>query len=528
MILKRFILLFLFITHSASFAERSITRLHYTGTASDAVATLTDLGADILYLNVEKQYANILIDTNQQKRIRDMAFSTEMLHPDADAYARQLRSQGYLEHFTSYTEMLSMMESLVASHPHIARLKYIGDTYEREAGRGGYEIAVLKISDNVWEEEDEPEVFYMANMHAREIITPEIILRFMHDLVLEYGQDPRATYLVNERQIWLCPSMNPDGYEYVLTGSNPNDIFRDPIWWRKNKRDNYRTGSFDPSVDGVDLNRNFGYLWGGIGSSGNPFSNTYRGTAPFSEPESQAIRDFVIEHRFCISLSFHSHGQLWLYPWGFARRITPDHDVFVALADSCVHYNGYDARLAAELYVVSGDTDDWFYGEQELKNKIYAFTPEVGNEAESVGGWTGFFPDTAYIEKQIAENQGPMYYLAYAAGEEPILFAQGPEDTLESGASFNVSAGIEDPIPLSDPAQLDEASVYVYYNTTGIAPFESQRLDPDPAQPDLFSGDIPVNGTGVDVYYYVSASDTEGRIGHAPRYAPHACLLYTS
>jgi hypothetical protein len=215
-----------------------------------------------------------------------------------------------------------------------------------------------------------------------------------------------------------------------------------------------------------------------------------------------------------------------MYPWGFSRKITPDHDAFVALADSCVLYNGYDARLAAELYLVSGDTDDWFYGEQELKNKIYAFTPEVGNEAESVGGWTGFFPDTAYIEKQVTENQGPMYYLAYAAGEEPILFAQGPEDTLESGASFNVSARIEQPIPLGDPAQLDEASVYVHYNTTGIAPFESQRLAPDPAQPDIYSGDIAVNGTGVDVYYYVSASDTRGRIGHAPRYAPHALYKF--
>ena len=94
-----------------------------------------------------------------------------------------------------------------------------------------------------------------------------------------YGNDTLITELVDELEIFVIPVVNPDGYVYTW---GPQRL------WRKNRRDN-GNGTF-----GVDLNRNWGYEWGGVGSSGDPGSGTYRGTAPFSEPETQVRR--LLEH----------------------------------------------------------------------------------------------------------------------------------------------------------------------------------------------------------------------------------------
>jgi len=364
----------------------------------------------------------------------------------------------------------------------------------------------------------------MANMHAREIITPEVILYFMHYLVDNYGTDGYVTHLINNRQIWLCPTFNPDGHEYVFSGESCQN-YNDPMLWRKNKRDNNENGQFDPNYDGVDLNRNFGYLWGldDEGSSPNPSDATYRGSSAFSEPESQAIRDFVKSHNFKISLSFHSYGKWWIYPWGYTtiNPDTPDHDTFVALADSCVAYNNYNPVNGDDFsYIVNGDTDDWLYGEQTEKNKIFAFTPEVGSSSEAVGGCWGFYPDTSNIEKQILENQGPMLYLAYAAGEEPIV-VHLPLMDQENQGPYQVVANILSPIVLTNDVALDESTIKLYYATNSSGPFESVQLAVT-GNPNEFYGEIPDLGISGNIYYYISASDQNGVTGSSPRGAPIA------
>ncbi|NIA31675.1 MAG: hypothetical protein GWP06_17420, partial [Actinobacteria bacterium] len=192
----------------------------------------------------------------------------------------------------------------------------------------------------------EADALFMSNIHAREIIVPEVTMYFMHYLIDNYGTDPYVTHLVNNREIWIIPTMNPDGHEYVFTGHIEVAIHytpSDPIWWRKNMRDNNNTGVFEWGFDGVDLNRNFGFNWGydNSGSSPDPERSTYRGESAFSEPETQAIRDFVSKHHFVVSLSYHSYGRMWLYPWGYAKLNPPEPDssTFVALGDSCVAYN---------------------------------------------------------------------------------------------------------------------------------------------------------------------------------------------
>jgi len=523
-----FILLQISIFVCAIFGQdqsRKIVRIDFAGVKNETVKELFKLGIDVTSIDQSGRSINVLVNETDLNNIKSLGFKSDIVLADADAFARKLRNSGYLDHFHNYDQMLQEMQEIVTNHPDLALLEDIGNSYEKTIGKGGYDIWALKISDNVQLEEDEPEVFYMANMHAREIITPEIIMYFMHYLIDNYGTDPYATYLVNNRQIWLCPTFNPDGHEYVFSGSNPYD-YSDPMWWRKNKRDNNNNGYFDPDSDGVDLNRNFGYMWGydDYGSSPYPTSNTYRGTGPFSEPESQAIRDFVIKHNFIITLSFHSHSQLWLYPWGYTSTHTPDHNIFEILADSCVSYNGYEPETGYGLYPVNGDTDDWLYGDQTTKNKIFAFTPEVGNYAESVGGNTGFFPDTMFIEKQILENQGPMLYLAYAAGEEPIIEHKPLKET-ESLGPYLITAVVKPPIVLTDPVLLNEANIKLFYNGDGIAPFDSVFMQPTGSLQE-YSAEIPGIASVDTIYYYLTASDQNGRTATLPIGAPMASFAF--
>ena len=160
---------------------------------------------------------------------------------------------------------------------------------------------------------------------------------------------------------------------------------------RKNRRDNLNF------TYGVDLNRNYGFEWGhdNIGSSPNTSSDIYRGTGPFSEPETDAIRDFVNSHEFIAWFSYHSYGELLLYPWGYYYGNTPDHAVFEALGDSLVAENGYLAGNPASgaIYITNGDSDDWGYGQQVSHPKIFAFTPEVNSGAQG-----GFGPAETWIQ----------------------------------------------------------------------------------------------------------------------------------
>ena len=138
----------------------------------------------------------------------------------------------------------------------------------------------MKISDNVQEDEDEPEVLYASLHHAREHLTVEMALYLLHLYTDNYATDPRIKEIVDSREIYILFNMNPDGGEYdISTGKYQ--------YWRKNRQPNSGSSSI-----GTDLNRNYGYQWGCCGgSSSNPSSETYRGQAPFS-PETAALPRF--------------------------------------------------------------------------------------------------------------------------------------------------------------------------------------------------------------------------------------------
>ena len=160
--------------------------------------------------------------------------------------------------YKNYTEIKVVLLSLQSSYPEILQVIDIGDSWEKQSGLADRDILAVKISDNVGLEESEPEVLIMALHHAREWTTSEIALSLAENLTAAYGSDPRVSWLIDNREIWIVPVVNPDGLDYALDTDE---------WWRKNRRLNY-DGSY-----GVDLNRNYNGsedgnpsgAWGGVG-----------------------------------------------------------------------------------------------------------------------------------------------------------------------------------------------------------------------------------------------------------------------
>jgi murein tripeptide amidase MpaA len=286
--------------------------------------------------------------------------------------------------FKTFAHIVAYLDTIHTAHPAITTAPFsIGTTLE------GRTLWGIKISDNPDVDENEPEVFYNGMHHAREPIGPEVLLYFMDYLTDNYGSDQVATDIVNGRELYFVPVVNPDGYVYNETQSPSGGGM-----WRKNRKNN-GDGTY-----GVDNNRNYGYQWGydDVGSSPTTSHEDYRGTGPFSELENQHVRDYVESREFIITMNYHSHGNLLLYPWAYDRIYTPDHLYFKAVADSATSFNGYTPSVGWGLYPTNGEADDWGYGEQTTKGLVFSFTPEVGGSSD------GFWPSPSRILPLCQEN----------------------------------------------------------------------------------------------------------------------------
>lgn len=343
--------------------------------------------------------------------------------------------------YHTYDETIAEMTAYAASHAALARLDTIGVSLE------GRVLLGVKISDNAAAEEGEPEVLVVGCHHARELMSVELPLYLMRRLLDGYGSDPVLTSLVDSREIWIVPIVNPDGHVYVQNNSGGQS----DNWWRKNRRPN-GDGSF-----GVDLNRNYGYHWGwdDLGSSPTPSSGVYRGAGPFSEPETAAIRDFMNGREFTISASFHSYGQLFLYPWGYAPLDTPDHAIFRSLGDSVAVQNGYRAGnpKSDAIYLTNGDMDDWVYGDTSARPRVYGFTFELNTYEQG-----GFYPNDTLIPATCALNAGPLLTLLRYA-DEPRRILPPPRDLPPSFAGQPTGLllywAAMDPDPANPPVRHD-------------------------------------------------------------------------
>ncbi len=395
------------------------------------LSTLNGMALDI----VERGdgYIEIITTAEELLEIQQTGFRTFTTHEDIVAFYKDRIAAENALYKTDGTKDMGGYKTLSDIDVDVTLMQFhypnlisdrvvIGQTLE------GRDIWAIKISDNPNVDEDEPEVLYHSAIHAREVITPMVLLHFMDHLLTNYGTDPEITDIVDNRELWFVLNVNPDGfYHNEITNPTGGGM------WRKNRRDN-GDGTF-----GVDLNRNYGYKWGldDDGSSPAPASETYRGTAAFSEPESQAMRDFIEAHEFVITVDYHSYSNLVLWPWGYDYLYTDDEDVFSLIGDSISAYNNYTPGASWILYLVNGDTGDWGYGEQTTKNKNLAILFEVGSYSD------GFWPLPSRIPALVAENLGPNIYIAKSAGtiyqqvgpKTPTLFT----DALSDSASYEIN-----------------------------------------------------------------------------------------
>jgi len=373
----------------------------------------------------------------------------------------------------------------------------IGDSWEKTQGIADRDILALKISDNVTVDEDEPEVLVMGLVHAREWITSEIALELVKWLMEGYGTAPWPTWLVDNREIWIIPVVNPDGLDYAL---NYDEM------WRKNRH-------LNPDLTyGVDLNRNFNGscngdplgAWGGAGSSTLPSSELYCGPEPFSEPETQALRDFVLQHNFSIALDFQSYGNLVLWPWGYTTNATADGADLSRIGSELAAEAGYAAEQSVMLYPTTGDSIDWMYGAAG----VYPFTVEVGSE---------FHPhNTSVVVDSLNKNVHLALRGIEVAGDRENKTINITYEPLQYEQTFPQGDGFDIQVNLSAPRGVSSLSVYFRIENGG---WTSLRLTV-PGGNGTVNITLPKAQIGDEVDYYFVAVDNGGFSATAPTYSP--------
>jgi hypothetical protein len=348
---------------------------------------LIDAGIDyeVRHLDLEAHYASRLLGPDQ--------IPARLGTPALGAWLTPVFGAGGLGGYYTYDEVVSVLDQIHAAYPSITTAKFsIGTTIE------GRTIWALKVSDNPGTDENEPEARIDAMHHAREPESMQSTLWALLALVERYGSDPLSTYLVDERETWFIPVVNPDGYERNRA-TNPSG----GGLWRKNRRNN-GDGTF-----GVDLNRNYEYQWGFDNLGSEPFTNSeiYRGTAPASEPEVQAMQAFISSRDFQTAISAHTYSNLWLSPWGYIAAAPANGADYDELGGLCVQDLGWPQGPAGSiLYLANGGTFDYDHG----VHGTMGFTPEIGGDSD------GFWPATSRIVPLAESVELPFLRTIQAAG----------------------------------------------------------------------------------------------------------------
>ena len=429
----------------------------------ETLGKLRENGLDIDHIYVEKGlWLEFVLSENKIPLLNATNLHYDIIYEDIEQYYLSRLDNEYISRdfelgsmggYYTFAEIEEQLDRYSEQFPELVTQKVsIGTTLE------GRNIWMIKVSDNPNIDENEPEMLYTGLHHAREPMSYMNLFYFINWLTENYGIDSEATALINNRELYFIPAINPDGLVY-----NQSIAPNGGGMQRKNMKE-----TCSSSPDGVDLNRNYSYMWGydNSGSSPDGCNETYRGALPFSEPETQAIKDFVEMHDFPIALNYHSYSNLLIYPLGYTYdNPVPQEDleIFIEYGEQMVQYNGYALGTGPELlYTVNGEACDWMYGEKG----IFAYTPEIGNSSD------GFWPSTMRIIPLAEENLFPNKFVAWSVGENyEIDFSindgpYSPGETYSTNVSiFNAGlGGSNGSIVLS----INSADNYITFNTESI------------------------------------------------------------
>jgi len=349
--MKRIIPILIFFLFSSSIWGEEIRRLVLVELEDRAqIHSLYQM--KVTMVDAGQRYVEVLATDEEIKAIKEEGFKVTILKEDYRSEARE-KAPGYHD----YEALVAEMNQIANDHPNIARLYICGYSVK------GRQILGMKITDNPDIEENEPEIRLIGAHHGNELISVEIPLYMLNYLTDNYGSDPTVTDLVNNREIWAVPMMNPDGVEsYSRYNAN-----------------------------GVDLNRDYGYMWEGWGGS----------PGPFSQPETRAIRILSQANPFAISLSYHCAATYVNYLWDYTPILTQDNDLIVELSNGYADSSGYTPINGWSWYEVHGSCQDAEYG------------------LEGTLGWTieTPFPSEPGIDEVCEENRGAILYMIKIAAQ---------------------------------------------------------------------------------------------------------------
>jgi len=447
----------------------------YTGTVDAAgLAAIVDLGVDRHELVTTASDTpgelgvQVILSPEQAADLAEAG--TDLAQKQPGAQRRALAAgDGVFRMYSGEGGLLEELQDVAAAYPKIAEFRVIGQTTT------GQPIGAVGLTKNAGNKKDGklPTTVYVGAQHAREWITPEMVRRLLHHIVTSYGTDERITDLVNTTELWFVPVANPDGYDFTFEEGRR--------LWRKNLRDNNGDGVVGTG-DGVDLNRNFPTRWGydNEGSSPSPASDTYRGPAPASEPETQALDGLFADLTPEFLVNYHSAAELLLHGIGWqVATPSPDDVIYEAMVgdDADPAVPGYDPDISAELYTTNGDTDSHA---QEAYGTL-GFTPEMAtcesasnsvpdDEWEAIDCDSGFnFPDDEELIQAEFEKNIPFALAVAESAKDPddpvSVVGRDAEDFRVD--SFSVSYG--DPQTVAVWAKRDLQKMALNYRVDGGA-----------------------------------------------------------
>jgi hypothetical protein len=322
---------------TASFATAAYLDAHRVKVfEADTVTLLVELekkGYDVAGRNGPEGFVEVIVSTGELEVLQSQGYAVEVV----ESYAGKT-TQGIPAGYHDYDAIRAILMNTADNFPLIAQLVDVGVEYGVGTTYEGRHLYALKISDNVANDEDEPNVFIVSNHHAREIMTPEFALWIIEKLTTLYGTDPDVTRWVDHNQIYVAPNWNPDGLEYCF------NVYE---WWRKNRT------PFGGGDYGVDLNRNYDFNWyGPYSGSTDPGSDTYKGPYPESEQETQSCVALMWDRHFAKALDFHSYGSEVLYTYYLSSSFPSlIENWFKSKAEEfayALNYNGNYRKASAE------------------------------------------------------------------------------------------------------------------------------------------------------------------------------------
>ena len=402
--------------------------------------------------------------------------------------------------YETVEETFAAAQAFATTYPTLATWLDVGDSWQKTQGLGGYDMRVLKITNSAIGG-TKPKLFITSAIHAREYTTAPLSLEFARWLINGYGTNPDATWIVDHHEVHLLLQTNPDGRKKAEGG----------LLWRKNTNTNY-CGATSNSR-GADLNRNFAFQWnstGGQGSSGSQCDETYRGPSAASEPEVQAVQNYIRSifpdrrgpnmgdgapaDTMGMHIDIHSYSQLVLWPWGTTSTPTANGSALQTLGRRLAYFNGYTPEQSIGLYPTDGTSDGPSYGELG----VAAYTIELGSS---------FFEScTTYNNTTKPKNLPALIYAAKVV-RAPYQIPAGADVTSVSLSNDASGAGVTAGTPVTITASATDTR---FNQSNGTEPTQAVTAAEAYIDTPPWSGGSPISLSPSDGSFN---STTEGITG---------------